>query len=402
MIIFLRSLNSLIIKKGSAMKVGILTMRSKKNYGGTLQCYALQNAVIDMGHETNIIRFSLTQKNSFFRKLLILADSFDDFSQYISLIKDSYLKKFSQKNQKNLSQAFLDAFARFNDSELNYTELVDENNIYKVANQFDAIVVGSDQIWTGLTKKQLTYLLDWTPEFNGIRISYSACSSDAKIPFITRNKAAELFKKFHFLSVRDQNTFDLVKKTCGRVAEITVDPTFLHGFEELYASDDEPAEPYVFVYIIGIGIRGGHEKVIERIKKRYGAIKIIAVAISDQSLEAELFADEVIHDASPQQWVHLIKGASFVYTDSFHGCVFAMKFQIEFLGYYSYAHRATRLLDLKQRYGVGRNIVSSINEVIKNDAILTPIDYPKVNVLIENEINKSFTYLRNCLKGDRV
>ena len=37
------------------MKIGILTFHSQLNYGGVLQCWALQTALEDLGHEVVVI-----------------------------------------------------------------------------------------------------------------------------------------------------------------------------------------------------------------------------------------------------------------------------------------------------------------------------------------------------------
>ena len=45
------------------MKIGILTFHSQLNYGGVLQCWALQTALEKMGHEVVIIDRWLTPDN---------------------------------------------------------------------------------------------------------------------------------------------------------------------------------------------------------------------------------------------------------------------------------------------------------------------------------------------------
>ena len=45
------------------MKIGILTFHSQLNYGGVLQCWALQTALEKMGHEVVVIDRWLTPDN---------------------------------------------------------------------------------------------------------------------------------------------------------------------------------------------------------------------------------------------------------------------------------------------------------------------------------------------------
>lgn len=46
------------------MKIGILTLHSQLNYGGVLQCWALQIALERMGHEVVVLDRWLDRKNA--------------------------------------------------------------------------------------------------------------------------------------------------------------------------------------------------------------------------------------------------------------------------------------------------------------------------------------------------
>ena len=136
---------------------------------------------------------------------------------------------------------------------------------------------------------------------------------------------------------------------------------------------------------------------IKEIRKKYGAIKVIGVAIPNLSQEVEKFADEIIYDASPGKWLTLIKYATFVYTDSFHGCMFSLKFKKQFIAYYAQQSRASRLIDIRNRYGLENAIVSSVSEMQEKQCIQNGIDYEKTNSLIQEHIDLSKQFLNNSL-----
>ena len=71
------------------------------------------------------------------------------------------------------------------------TRQVSENNIAEIANELDAVVVGSDQVWSTFAKQRLVYLMDWVPEFTRIMISYESCSARNELPRINKVKIAE-------------------------------------------------------------------------------------------------------------------------------------------------------------------------------------------------------------------
>ena len=374
------------------MKVGILTMSTKNNYGCILQCLALQNTLTRLGHKVSVIRFSYSKQSSLFRKLFVYINLFN-IAAFFNDLKAFYLQ-FMKKPTSRSSD--FHACNNFMSTFINFTELVNEDNIASVANQFDAIVIGSDKIWTNWGRSKLTYLIEWEPEFNGIRISYAACSSNMKVPLLTRNKVRFYLNKFKAISVRDLTTYNLVKNASGREADIVVDPVLLYDFEE-FLEQSNYSEKYIFAYILGRSIQGGHKRVVSEIQRVYGPLKVKAIAIPNQSTDIESFADDILCDSSPAEWLSMLARASFVYTDSYHGCLFCLKFKKNFLGYYSETHRATRLIDLKKRYFLDRQIISSVEEMFTKESVSRPINYSSINTAIEEYKLSSLEYLVNSL-----
>ena len=77
------------------MKIGILTMAYRRNYGGILQCVALQNTLTSLGHEVEVIQFRSKQKASFRRRLRLLCTDFK-FTVYVSWLKDKCSDAFGR------------------------------------------------------------------------------------------------------------------------------------------------------------------------------------------------------------------------------------------------------------------------------------------------------------------
>ena len=64
------------------MKIGILTLLPRYNYGGILQCLALQSVLEGMGHEVKVIRFKSQRSGTLKRRLKLLVTDFS-FNEYI-------------------------------------------------------------------------------------------------------------------------------------------------------------------------------------------------------------------------------------------------------------------------------------------------------------------------------
>jgi hypothetical protein len=379
------------------MKIGILTRPCGKNYGGIFQCLALQNVLIKNEYDVKVIKFESKIENGILRKILLFFSLCSNVRELYIFFHDK-IRSFFYRRTKPLSQEMMKKRLDFVNTHIRFTERVDEFSIGKLAQEFDAIIVGSDIVWIGLGKKYLSYLFDWNPRFEGLKISYAGCSPTDSVPFFNRKKVKKLFSQFNALSVRDVTTYELIYNISGLKPSIVVDPTFLYNYE-CFIGSAVYLEPYIFAYVLGDRIKGkgGQQTVMTQIKKKYGDMKIIAVVIADVSLDAESFADVVIYNASPEEWLNLLYHAKFVYTDSFHGCIFSLKYKKQFLGYYSNARRSSRLIDLAKRYNIDKYIVSSIRDMETKKSLEDVINYNSINPIINNNNKESIAYIFNSL-----
>ena len=346
------------------MRVGILTLQYGANYGGTLQCYALYKTLTELGHKVEVINFKPT----------IIAPTYLRFIYNISMSRNwhDFVKTFSRITNNSLTKEsnehLVPIFDSFRNNHINLTESVNEYTISELNERFDAIVVGSDQVWSSMVRSHLTYFGEWVPEFTGKFISYAACAYTDKYPIVRRNKLRKLLNRFSAISVRDDLTKSLVNKFYNKNISLVADPTLLCNFEE-FATDAIFKEPYIATYILGGDIPGGNEGAIDVIKQKTGIKKVVAITPYNKDIE---YADDTYKNSTPQEWVNLIANSAFVYTDSFHGIIFSLKFKRNFIAYYKDVLRASRLIDLQHKYSL-KNIVSNIDSIkdlsIDNTAI---------------------------------
>lgn len=373
-------------------KIGILTHKGNTNYGGVLQALALHHWLQAKGFDVELVnlnRISLEGKTIDKIKNLLL-----DPGRIIHKLCCKHTKVI---RQETVNLSLLYKFQDFKKRNLMlYSEESDEKDIGKLVIKYDVIIVGSDQVWAFRSFRPLLFFMDWEPEYSGIKISFAACSPSVYIPWFRKKLIRKKLLQFDALSVRDVTTQKMVKACCGVEPLLVADPTLLYDFDYLLERN-EYTEPYVFAYCLGSEIKGGHRRAIQEIKKYYGSIKIVAITIPHVSLEAEKFADEVIYDASPEKWMTLLANAAFVYTDSFHGCIFAMKYRKQFLAWYTQYERASRLLDLKKRYGISNAIVGSIEEMLVIKSLELGINYEKVQLILENQKKISVQFLEDVL-----
>lgn len=335
------------------MKIGILTLHYGCNYGGVLQSYALLSYLTSQGHSVEIIDFIPNERRRLLTRILGRLKTIASPKDLINTICDCF-KTNQNRNEivANNKQEFISKFEKFRKERLKLSERVDEKSITALAHNYEAVIVGSDQVWTLLYSKYHTYFFDWIPQNSPCRIiSYAACSAHSFVKGNTKKELRHCLSKFYKIGVRDNTTYELVKSINPTLEpQIVLDPTALWTFKEFEDSTKETKEKYIFTYILGTEIKGGHKKALTKIKSQVGDLKVISIMLPESASNIENYSDEIITNASPEQWVNYIRNATFIYTDSFHGIMFSLKFRKQFLAYYANVIRASRLIDLKKRF----------------------------------------------------
>lgn len=330
------------------MRIGILTFHNGNNYGGILQCYALQQTFVSLGHSVEIINYSSTHSLSIWNKIKAKLATIDSLKSLYGLLKDLFRKGNTAKFDEYLNKQSLQVFDRFRSNYLNLSPVLTTETIGEYTNRhFDLIVVGSDQVWTPLFDSPLAYMIEWEPQFKGKRMSYAACSAYKDLRGSRKKKIKSCLEKFDLITVRDNTTQQLVNNVLGKEPLIVPDPSLLYPYEEFIK--EEEREPYILTYILGSEIIGGHKKALDKIKAKIGDLPVYSIIIPCNSHDIEAYADKAFATLSPAEWVNLFYHASYVYTDSFHAIMFSLKFKKLFAAYYRNKVRSSRLLDLKAK-----------------------------------------------------
>lgn len=364
------------------MNIGILSLKYQNNYGGILQSFALQEYLKSLNHEVEIINFKLHTKEGFFHRFIYLFFNTLFSRNIITTISDKFKEKKKRKG--------VDSYELINNNEqfmlkfLNRSRPIDENDISSYCVKFDCIIIGSDQVWSVTNSKHLIYFFDWN--FKGSKIAFSACSVYNKPAFLNKRKIKKLLYNFNAITVRDETTKSFVHSVLHIEPRITIDPTLLIDFESSLPIRRLISEPYMFVYILGDEIEGGNKQAIKLIKAKYGNIKVISIVVPSISLAGYEGADTVLTQCTPIEWICLLKYSEFVFTDSFHGCIFSLKYHKHFIGYYKYAKRASRLIDLKKRYKL-TNILTNCKEISNDKFSDTASNYNRIKADIEFSCN---------------
>lgn len=345
------------------MRIGILTFHRAINYGAVLQCYALQEFLINQGYDVEIInyhcRFIENQYKVFNLRRIKSKNP-------LLLFKKLFKEIIYIKRRKRLKESF----KVFIENHLNLS--VPIYNVVDVPLNYDIYIHGSDQIWNGSLTGGIDdlYIGCFSPT-HGAKISYAA-SMTASITNEERNRLRSSLRYFKAISVREQSIAQFVKDLTGRNVEHVIDPTLLvekQCWDNLLSTTNVISIEYIFVYMVGDNpVLNIYAK---QIAKKYG-LKIIECT------------KNII---SPIDFVRYIKYAKFVVSNSFHATAFSIIFKKQFYTMASQTEKDCRFIDLLSFFNIqGRVIYDKI--VSYED-----IDYHKL------DIDQKLEDYRKCSKS---
>jgi len=374
-------------------KIGILTFHYSNNYGGVLQTVALQNTVKSMGYDAEIIHF--------------IPKSYRPINtvDYLSLVKNIIKGRPDDPNIFNTIKKILIVkihsnnimlkFNSFKAREMKLSRRVDDDSIRAILDGYDLIVVGSDQVWNPSQRIRPEYFLNYGDEFKVNRISYAADSTIKEVEPEVVDSLRTALSRFCYISVRNEHSFEFVKAVTGKESEIVADPTILYEFQNTTTKNDKE---YILAYVIGKEINGTHVKALEKIKQTYGALPVYSIKVPDMKAEPSGYADKVMYELGPEEWMNMLRNAKFVYTDSYHGVIFSLKYHTPFLAYYTEELRATRFLDIGKRYNIEKYIVKSVEEIDLKESLKKEPDFSLTDAVFKKQKEYSLEFLKKALK----
>ena len=96
---------------------------------------------------------------------------------------------------------------------------------------------------------------------------------------------------------------------------------------------------------------------------------------------------------SIEYWLQRIHDAKFVVTDSFHGTVFCILFNVPFIVYNNQGRGSDRFLTLLGHFGLEDRLVSDISKI--NNLIRSDIMWEEINLKIDVKKKESKSYLHS-------
>lgn len=374
------------------MKIGILTHPLDYNYGCLLQAYALQKTIKSMGHEVvTINRFSNP-------KVAFLAQ----FKNWAKRIANHYIKGkdvrlcWNPNLTMDMKRTLFSETQKFVDRNITNTGIVFPSDLERIDKeyQFDAYVVGSDQVW--LPNFSLNCFLDFVHRDNVKRIFYAASTgstSFADIPSIAM-KCKTLSSKFLGISVREDSLIPVVKKALGRDAIQVLDPTLLLDAKEYLAAcvEREDTSPIIFTYILD---KTKDKKVlVDKVQKELHLPVVAGSVEKDYERGKGMDINKCIYP-SVDHWILNMARAKFVVTDSFHGTCMAITFRKPFVVVGNKARGLNRFLSILRLFNLENRLITDSTQF--SSSFFSQLDDDSISELLGKKRREAIDYINRNL-----
>ena len=384
-------------------KAGLCVRYDCDNFGSMLQIYATQKAINDAGWDYEIIRYDKRTPLFYIQNISRIFNPFFMKGKIATFEKNQTLKKYPEAYQGDNTRR--KCFAEYRKKYIGpYSEFYrGYENLAAGAENYDAVIVGSDQLWTPAGIKSKFYNLLFVPDHIK-KISFATSFGVSHVPDNQKKMTAEYLRRIDYISVRETRGAEIVKELTGRDAVVALDPTLLFTGDEwksIFPEEKIIDGPYIFAYFLGENPE--HREAVNQLRESTG-LKVVTVPFMDQFVKNDLeFGDEALYHVGPVDFLNLIRGAEYICTDSFHGSVFSILSHKAFITFNrtqsddkaSRNSRIDSLFDLLKIDGHRYLHEMKIEESIQND-----IDYYSVDQLLIDLRNDSRIFIKNSLDAD--
>lgn len=371
--------------ESNKVKIALITRHAISNYGSLLQTIATQKIIKRLGHECEVIDY--IRKDEDYRNIARLLLERNDrwnsclFRRLIYLAVQSpeyYLmgRKFEQMRKKYLH------LSRRYETLKELKEYPPEADIY---------MTGSDQVWGPIGEEAFdaSYFLDFVPE-HAKAVAYAASFGRTELKKNHLDMIREYLEKYSYLTVRENSAVTILKEMGITGMHQVLDPTLLISAEEwsrLIPAGVKLPEHYVLIYQLH------SNRAMDRYAKRFAKKVSLPLIRISPTFHQVIRSGKVKLLPDVGKFLAYIKNADYMITDSFHGLVFAINFNTQFVNI-APGKSKTRNQSILELTGLTDRTLGSMDDF---SFINRRIDYEPVNQRIKKARAESVKQLKQML-----
>lgn len=383
--------------------VGVCIKYFHENYGGMLQALATVKMLEQRGIDYELIQYkkqlTTIEKIKSIPRLfnaILINDKFETF------LKNQGMKRHPEIAENDVIR--MKAFEQFR-KEM-FTKLSPEFCGYKAlcagAKRYNAVITGSDQLWSPAGLPTNYYNLMFVPD-EVRKISFASSFGVSQIPWYQKRRTKHFLNRIDYISMRENRGSEIVKELTGRDVPTILDPVFcftMDGWEKIIPTKREVEEPYIFAYFLGNFSE--YREAVRRAAKKLNC-RIVALRHLDQYVEDdEQFGDMAPYDVAPDKFLNLLRGAEYVCTDSFHGSCFSIIHRKQFVIFNRYVDgtrisKNSRIDTLCENLGLQDRRYNGTVELAEH--LKSCIDYQSVDARLLKIKRDTDIYINTALEG---
>ena len=369
-------------------KIAKFTWLHNGNYGTALQAVALHLFLKKQGYEITDIDYCASTKT----KLINWFVNKNSPDLFVGKFKEFFGKKDARH-----ADDFRRRYQRIDDFIKNNIKLSkrydNPNSLKSIIDDYDIFMCGSDQVWSPYLLNPV-YYLDFLPDEKK-RISYATSFGVTTTTNQKKRKIKSFLQKYSSISVREEQGKQFVKELTNKDVPVVLDPTLLLDRDtwERIATSQHNGD-YVFCFLLT-----PNDEYVNKVKQ-YGIVNNKKVIIVPTPLGPFDTGFEEHIDIDPQEWISLIRNADFVFTDSFHGFIFSVIFEKNFVVLKRFSDsdkksQNSRIYSLAKMLNIENRIIDATT--FENISSLPPINYKDINILLSVKRAESIAWLLAAL-----
>ena len=372
--------------------IGLLTFHWADDYGAMLQAYALKYHLEKAsGKQVEIIPYAPVKLTGRYWLCPVIAKRVDGRIKY---------GFYSYTLKRNLSVARKFLKRKWNMHSFRRQYLTGRPARRKVSRlslkKYSCVFVGSDQVWNPEITVGLddAYMGNIKGRENCRLVSYGASFGGDTIPEEYRPRFTELVREnFAAVSLREQSAVPFVKHLIQKPVTDLLDPTLLLEREEWEVLGKRPQSRDYILFTFA----EYNQQMIQYVQELSARLhkRVIQTSLPWLGENAEWI--DVQMEGGPADFIGYFQNAYCVVTNSFHGMVFSVLLEKQFL-VFGHSNKNARIENFLKKLGLESRLVDTEKPEIKKD-VLDEIDWKNVKKRLYKEKEASISFIRrNCLE----
>ena len=373
-------------------RIYIVTFAFGRNFGSLLKATGMNRYVSSRGHSVSFV-YRFQAMNALLSHPSLMA------ARLYNRMNKGRRKQFFKPSDLKVSQRNAQRIKEYIDDNYDVVSIVSSARWRQCLDEDAIFIAGSDIIWQPYNGYPEKYFLDFA-HYSGLTcFSYASSLGSQSVPKQYCHAYRKYLRAFKGVAVREEAAVKLLEPIVDRKSEKVVDPTLLLTREDwnvLANRAELSIEVSPFKYVLCYFVMGDERywSYVEKVREATG-LQVVVLPMNrlDQS---QPYA--VVDDATPYEFIWLIKNAAIVVTDSFHACVFATIYEREFyLLPRSRKAENDKYDDFLSRYGLLERKVSDESGFVRAEEI----DWGIARRRIDEDRAFSMGYLSRMLEdGD--